>query len=277
MAMLQAASHRAVRLIGDRSRVADLLRPAYARALRAVYGRRGMPWMINGQRFRVDPAFRAPMSGDYDRDVASVLRHRVRPGDVCFDIGANVGVYALQFAGWVGPRGRVVAFEPNPEARSVLQRHVRMNDFEDRVDVIPCALGDFAGLVSFASCAADGMSSVGPANPLLVGRSELRQISVPMTTLDEFCRSRSVEPDWLFLDVEGHEVAALRGGRQLIASRGPKLKIAVEMHPASWQSAGTSCDELVALLAELKRAAVTSDGRATGLNEHRTVFLEPLT
>ncbi|CAN5887382.1 hypothetical protein BH18ACI5_BH18ACI5_16260 [soil metagenome] len=42
--------------------------------------------------------------------VDSPLVRAARPGSTCFDVGANVGVYALQFAHWTGAAGRVVAF-----------------------------------------------------------------------------------------------------------------------------------------------------------------------
>ncbi|HTW87784.1 MAG TPA: hypothetical protein VMD75_07240, partial [Candidatus Binataceae bacterium] len=59
---------------------------------------RGIPWEINGEVFRIDPHQRHRLGHDYDAAVAQFLARRVQRGDLCFDIGANVGVYALQFA-----------------------------------------------------------------------------------------------------------------------------------------------------------------------------------
>src|SRR4030095_10738992 len=97
-----------------------------------------------------------------------------------------------QFAGWTGPSGRVFAFEPNPEARSVLRRHISINHLEGRIEVVASAIGDFTGEVTFAGCGNDGMSRVGAANPLLLGRGELRELKVPITTIDAFCQQRAI-------------------------------------------------------------------------------------
>ena len=44
----------------------------------------------------------------------AAFRAAVRPGDVVLEAGANVGAYTMLFAQWVGPAGRVFAFEPDP-------------------------------------------------------------------------------------------------------------------------------------------------------------------
>jgi FkbM family methyltransferase len=276
MPLLQQLSRKTRSVLGHCSRLADAARPTYGRALRALYGRRGMPWSINGQPFRIDPAYRQQLACDYDKEVAAALSRRVLPGSICFDVGANVGVYALQFAGWTGADGRVFAFEPNPDTRAVLTRHIEMNALSGRVEVVPLAVGDKCGEVKFSTCGTDGMSRVGAANPMLAGHALLREILVPMSTLDQFCRHRNVTPDWLFLDIEGYEVAALRGAMELIARRGAALQIAVELHPASWAASGASRDGLLALLQQLHRSAMRPDGRPSSADCHETVFLEPL-
>ena len=54
----------------------------------------------------------------YEARFMRALNARVRPGDVVWDIGANVGMYTQQFAHAVGRSGRVIAFEPAPTKRS---------------------------------------------------------------------------------------------------------------------------------------------------------------
>jgi hypothetical protein len=80
---------------------------------------RGISWSINGVPCRIDPRQRHRMARRYDEPVARWLASHVKPGDFCANVGGNVGVYALQFAHWTGPDGRVVVFEPNPHARTI--------------------------------------------------------------------------------------------------------------------------------------------------------------
>src|SRR5258708_36064091 len=112
--------------LGRESLVVRQLRPLYENTLSLIGGRDGVPWDINGVTFQIDPHQRHRMGHDYEAPVARFLRQAVKPGDVCFDVGANVGAYALQLAHWTGSAGRVIAFEPNPAAAEVLSEQIRM-------------------------------------------------------------------------------------------------------------------------------------------------------
>lgn len=68
------------------------------------------------------------------------------------DVGANVDYYVPQMAYWSRPGGRVVTFEPNPEARVILKKHVRLNGFADDVKVVPAAAGTLAGCYVVHTC-----------------------------------------------------------------------------------------------------------------------------
>src|SRR5580704_11901453 len=134
--MLQTTAKIVSGFFGRESRLVRSARPAYESVLDLIYRRNGMPWSINGIEYRIDPHHRHRLGNEYDSSVAEFFRTRIRSGQTCFDIGANVGVYVLQFANWLRPAGRVVAFEPNPEARKVLEYHVRMNGISDRVTIV---------------------------------------------------------------------------------------------------------------------------------------------
>ena len=69
---------------------------------------------VNGLPVRVELGSRRLFAVDYEPPVAAFLQRRVLPGSEVWNVGANVGVYALQLGAWVGPTGRVLAFEPNP-------------------------------------------------------------------------------------------------------------------------------------------------------------------
>jgi hypothetical protein len=96
---------------------------------------------------------------------------------------------------------------------------------------------------------------------------------VPTVTLDEYCAGEQVAPDWLFIDIEGFEVAALEGARQLIKARGGDMGVVVELHPNDWHAAGTGRAELERLLAELKLEAEPLTGQRDALGEHGLVYL----
>jgi FkbM family methyltransferase len=266
---LQTAAGRVAGLIGRESWLIRRMRPAYESFLEWSGGGRGAPWAINGVVYRVDPHYRHRLGRDYDPTVAAFLRERVKPGDVCVDVGANVGVYVLQFAHWAAPSGLVVAFEPNPGALAVLRKHVRFNGLVDRVTLVPAAVSERAGSAVLYAAGADGMSRLGEPNSAMAGRA--REIGVATVTLDEYCERSSLSPDWLFVDIEGFEVAALEGARNLIKSRGREMGIVIEMHPNVWPAGGRS--RLEGLIEELGLDPVPLTGQADALGEHGLVHL----
>jgi FkbM family methyltransferase len=209
---------------------------------------------------------------NYDAPVAEYLRERIQPGALCYDVGANIGVYVLQLTRWAGSAGRVVAFEPNPEARRVLERHVRWNHVASRVEIVPEAVSEAPGLAQLHAAGADGMARLGTANPAL--RSRAKQITVPVTSLDVFSAERQ-QPDWIIIDVEGYELGVLRGARRLLDPGGPRPRVIVEMHPDQWRGVGETRETAAALLRELKLRPVCLTGQSDGLAEHGNVALEP--
>lgn len=272
MSLLQKTASKTGAWLGRESLLVRSLRPAYETLLEWTSKGCGIPWEINGVTYRIDPRYRHRMGSNYDSPVAAFLRARIKPGAVCIDVGANVGVYILQFAYWAGPTGRVVAFEPNPAAREVLLRHVLMNELAERVTIVSAAVGATSGEAVLYAADVAGMSRLGKANPAIADR--VSEIKVPLLTLDEYCTAAGLEPDWLFIDIEGFEIAALQGARQLIQSRREKLGLVVEMHPDVWDTANTSRPDAEAVLRELGLRARPLGNQRDPLGEHGLVLLE---
>lgn len=258
--------------MGRDSWLIQRLRPAYESILQLMSAGRGVPWEINGAPFRVDPRYRNSMGHDYDALVARFLSQRVKRGAICFDVGANIGVYVLQFAHWSGNSGRVIAFEPNPAAVKVLSRHVRMNELEDFVTIEKVAISSQSGTATLYRAQADGMSRLGEPNKLL--RDRVEPIEVPVTTIDEFCARTGLTPDWLLIDIEGFEFAALRGAARVLERQRGKLGLVVEMHPNVWNSAATSRADAERFLSEMGLCAIPLHGQQDPLGEHGLVHLE---
>lgn len=78
------------------------------------------------------------------------LEAHVQPGDVVFDVGANVGSFALIAATRVGAAGRVYAFEPGYASYARLCDNIILNDLDDRIVPVPMPLAATTSLVSFA-------------------------------------------------------------------------------------------------------------------------------
>ena len=91
----------------------------------------GLTMYLNPRDRVITPSMLA--YGTWEPVETSLLLDNLRPGDTVIDVGANVGYYTLLAARKVGPRGKVVAFEPDPESFSFLKRNVKANGFTNVV------------------------------------------------------------------------------------------------------------------------------------------------
>ena len=267
---VQRLARAASGAIGRESWLIRQLRPAYESTLQILSGERGVPWEINGVPFRIDPRYRKQLGKNYEADVAHFLSERIKPGAICFDVGANVGAYVLQLALWTGPAGRVVGFEPNPLAIGVLSEHVRFNGFEPIVTIEKSAVGSSSGIATMYRSAADGMSRLAEQNRLL---DSTERITVPVITIDDFCARTGLKPDWMLIDIEGFELAALRGAARTIEAGRGSLGLVVEIHPDLWTSAGTTRSDAERFLTDTGLRAIPLNGQRDPLGEYGLVHL----
>ncbi len=127
------------------------------------------------------------------------LAGALREGDVFVDLGAYVGGYSLLASRLVGPTGKVVAFEPDPAARRLLELNVAKNRTAN-VTVVPFAVGREPGTVRFVA-SGDSVGRIDPG-----GELEVRQV-----VLDDYCQEHDLRPNVMKVDIEGGEAAALEG------------------------------------------------------------------
>ena len=242
----------------------------YASLLRIVTAGRGLPWRVDDHTtLRIDPRCRWIRNADYEADVVRYLRSRITPGQVCIDVGAHVGFYALQMALWTGPGGRVIAFEPNPTARAVLTSNVALNGLSSRITIESAAAGAARGMADlFHGGETTGLSRLGAPNPDSASGPPVR---VPVVTLDHYCAQSGVRPDWLLVDAEGADLLVLEGAEGLL--RDTPVGVVIEMHAALWDPAHTTPETFEAFLRRCGRIAVPITGQNDPLRDYGTVSL----
>jgi FkbM family methyltransferase len=163
---------------------------------------------IAGSRLYVDQpggvAALVNSMGEYDYNNMSLLRLLLSRGkNTFFDIGANIGSYTL-IASEVAD-ATVVSIEPHPETFALLEQNVRRNG-RDNVVCLKVALSGEEGEVRFTSDSESSTNRVVQAEEN--GEGKLR---VPCRRLDAVCRELKLVPDLIKIDVEGYEVAVLKG------------------------------------------------------------------
>ena len=188
----------------------------------------------------------------------------VKPGDVVFDIGANVGVYSFVIDRHTEGKARVYAFEPSASTFVQLTRNVALNHCENRVVPLPIAFGEATRLAVF------NYSSTAPGAALHAldstvdarGHSFVPAMRQPIMlfSLDDFIdRFRIEVPTHMKIDVDGPELDILRGAGRTLAN-GKLRSVMIELEPTSSTKA-----EATTLLerAGFRVESVRSHGAAT--------------
>jgi len=163
---------------------------------------------------------------NYDIDNFSVISAFVRPGSVCFDIGANIGVYTVVMGKISGDKGFVHSFEPVPHIRSKLLANVSVNSHKS-LCINDFALGkEETSLEMFQvkdNQYRGGTSTFIPnENISSMGTDKFNKVSVKVTTIDSYCRNNDISNvDFIKIDVEGFERNVLSGGIEIITRHSP--------------------------------------------------------
>lgn len=126
-----------------------------------------------------------------------------RPGDVCIDIGANIGTNVLN---WYrhNPAGRIIGLEPHPQIVQRLNRNIALNRCAN-VEVFPFAVSDQNGQLEMYTDEGSTMLVAGDAR-------KSRKHVIKAVTLDTLVQTLGVRTiDLCKIDVEGHEAAVLKG------------------------------------------------------------------
>jgi FkbM family methyltransferase len=225
------------------------LRPLYRRLQYRRSRRHGVVRTVNGQLFRLRYPF-SEIAGDYESVVFRAFTDLLRPGMTVFDVGANVGIYAIAAARGVAPHGRVVAFEPARSAAEVMVDHLRLNGVQDAVEVVEAVVDERSGTTEFWEQGATAASSVVEA-AARIGERFSGEAAVlferASVSIDDFCRQRGAFPDVLKIDVEGAEGRVVRGAREFLARRSGSLL--VEVHSWALEQLGETRDDVLAPLA----------------------------
>jgi FkbM family methyltransferase len=182
--------------------------------------------------------------GEYEPQDSSFILRNLRPTDICVDVGANIGYYAISL-GLKVQAGEVHAFEPAGLNYHVLALNALTNQLSNVV-VNNCAVGDRNQEVEFFVAQDGGFSST-----VDTGRRRiLEKTRVRMVTLDSYCSEVGLSRvDFLKVDVEGAEPKVIAGARQLLLNweRKPRL-IMLELHEGMLRQFDSSLREMTAVM-----------------------------
>lgn len=151
------------------------------------------------------------------------MQRLVRPGAVALDIGASFGVFSLFIAHFVGPHGRVHAFEPGAFSFAQLSANVAANPVAERIVLHKLAAADCEAELTLQYWGGAPVT-FGIAADEAGGGEQVRSSRVADIVPPE----DAARLELIKIDVEGFEITALEGARELIAARLPTIMFEVE-------------------------------------------------
>jgi FkbM family methyltransferase len=190
-------------------------------------------WRAWRYRLRVEP-----------REIAYVLA-TLRSGDCAIDIGAHRGGYLHWMRARVGPAGRVIAFEPQPELAAYLRgmaARLRMQ----QVTIEEMAVSDESGEAVLQVPEGGPACGATLEEGLVRGRKGERKVAT--CTLDGYLAQRpALRPRLIKCDVEGHELRAFRGAERTLRELRPRLIFECEARHHPRDSMQSVFDYLIGL------------------------------
>jgi FkbM family methyltransferase len=170
---------------------------------------------LRGKRWIVGSAQHACWLGSFEHEKQRQIANELRPGDVFYDLGANVGLYTLLAARRVAA-GSVFAFEPLPRNIEYLRKHLKLNRVSN-AELLELAVCDVVGIASFQEAESSSMGRLGGG-----GSTRVRT-----ATLDSLLLQKKILPPSLIkIDIEGAELLALKGACEVFRRFKPVLFLA---------------------------------------------------
>tara|TARA_R110000824_G_scaffold12307_8_gene54068 strand:- start:12813 stop:13664 length:852 start_codon:yes stop_codon:yes gene_type:complete len=163
-------------------------------------------------------------NGSREQAFMSILKETVKEGDTCVDLGANIGYTTLFMMDNVGPSGFVYAIEPDAHNVGLLRANIDSNNFLDRVLVDKCAISDENGVLDLWIASQPNLNSVKKT------KHSIRKEQVSCYNLNTFLQDKRY-PNFIKMDVEGHEVKIFEGGLDYFAENEGRTSFLVEVHP----------------------------------------------
>jgi FkbM family methyltransferase len=170
------------------------------------------------------------------------IRQFISDGDIVLDIGGSFGIYSLFMSTYVGPNGKVYAFEPGLFSYAQLTANVLLNHRERRIITYQVAASDRAHALRLNHVANS------PVN-FSIGLDETNEHEVVRgDRVDSFVsETEQGNVSFIKIDVEGYERTALEGARKIVEKSRPTILF--EVSSGALQRQGLTPDDVYSFLA----------------------------
>ena len=171
--------------------------------------------------------------GVYEKAETAFIQRTLKPGMTVLDVGANIGYYTALAARRVGPNGRVIAMEPDPESYEFLQQTIAANEVGN-VDSFQCAAAEReASMTLYISHDNRGDNRLYEPDP------RWPKVTVPARPADDVLKEAGIDTiDFIKIDVQGFEASVIAGLKTTL-DQSPNLTLITEFWPQGLRDAGS--------------------------------------
>ena len=154
----------------------------------------------------------------YERGEALAYSKIVQGGDVCLDVGGNIGFHSLNLAKLCGEEGEVHVFEPIRKNILIIELSAEINNLKNII-VNPYVISDVKGQVEFDSGGDSAYSHIANKKSLSMNFHE-------STTIDNYVEETGLSNiKFLKIDVEGAEGLVLRGAKNVLSKQDSQPRV----------------------------------------------------
>lgn len=157
-----------------------------------------------------------------DREELSYLSNNIQKGDFVLDIGAHKGGYLYWLRKFVGEKGLVTAFEPQPILYKYINQTIKALGY-DNIDLHHAGISSQAGTLELFVPKEMGQTSPGATFENRLNQEKGHLINVQVFQLDDFMAQRKRKINFIKLDVEGHELEVFKGASAILKKDQPTI------------------------------------------------------
>jgi FkbM family methyltransferase len=183
--------------------------------------------------------------GSFEPDTAAAIRRHATLGATALDIGANIGAHTLNLARFVGPKGRVLSFEPTAFAFEKLRKNLELNpEIKDRVRTFQCFLtAESKTPLPATIYSAWPLSRTKGVHEKHLGQA-METAGAHSATLDGVLTTEGINKvDLVKLDVDGFECNVLGGATTMVERDRPIF--VMELCPYALTERGTTLQQFL--------------------------------
>lgn len=201
----------------------------------------------------------------FEKEETKFFEEHIKKGDICLDVGCNIGYFTNLFASKVGKQGKVISIDAIQKNTELVKLNSTLNNTEEIINVIWTAVGEEDGkTVQLNETDDTGLVYINGNNNQEIYTDIVKSVTkkqVKISTIDSILEAEKIDKvDVLKMDIEGYEYFALQGMKKyLTSSKGPRIMM-LELSSSHLSMHGKSVADVIKMLSHSYAPHVLTSG-----------------